>query len=139
MSRNAARAFIAGGFGVAVGLAVAVDLGVALVADSIVGLGFVATGGGEFNGGEPALEPGADGEQATVRTSRESAAKARRIPRPYVAQSMRVVSEVASAAVRGAGSSCRRRLGASTGGRPADGEASGAIDALVIRAPRRLA
>ena len=39
----------------------------------------------EAMGDEPASGPGADGEQSTVRTRRESAAAARRIPRPYVA------------------------------------------------------
>jgi hypothetical protein len=61
-------------------VAVAVALGDA--ADGLVlGTGDVAPSAGEEVVGE---ELGADGEQATVRTRSESAAMARRIPRPYV-------------------------------------------------------
>jgi hypothetical protein len=63
-----------------VGVAIAVALG-----DAAEGLVLVA---GEVGGsaGEDVVgeEPGADGEQATARTRRESAATARRISRPYV-------------------------------------------------------
>ena len=88
MSRNAARAFIVGGFGVALGLGAVVDLGVALAAllgDPAAGLAFVAAGVPVPTGEEPASGSGADGEQATVRTKSESPAAARRIHRPYVA------------------------------------------------------
>jgi len=88
MSRNAARAFIVGGFGVALGLGAVVDLGVALavlLGDPAAGPAFVAAGVPVPMGDEPASGPGADGEQATVRTKSESPAAARRIHRPYVA------------------------------------------------------
>ncbi|HET8915142.1 MAG TPA: hypothetical protein VFM91_05505, partial [Propionibacteriaceae bacterium] len=88
MSRNAARAFIVGGFGVALGLGAVVDLGAALavlLGDPAAGLAFVAAAVPVSMGDEPASGPGADGEQATVRTKSESPAAARRIHRPYVA------------------------------------------------------
>jgi hypothetical protein len=91
MSRNAARAFIAGGLGVALGFGV--DLGVALavlLADPAAGLDSVVAGVPESMGDEPASGAGADGEQAKVRARRESAAAARRIPRPYVASGPRL-------------------------------------------------
>jgi hypothetical protein len=83
MSRNAARAFMAGGLGVVVGFGVVVGVGLAArVAgpDAVL----VATGVLEASGDELASEPVADGEQATVRARSRGAAAARRISRPYV-------------------------------------------------------
>ena len=81
MSRSAARAFMAGR-GVALGLGVAIAVALGDAADGLVlGTSDVAPSAGEEVVGE---EPGADGEQAAVRTRSESAAMARRIPRPYV-------------------------------------------------------
>ena len=88
MSRNAARAFITGGFGVALGFGLEVDLGAALavlLGDPAAGLTVVSAGGLEPMGDGPVSAPGADGEQATVTTRSESPAAARRIPRHYVA------------------------------------------------------
>src|SRR5215211_6165352 len=86
MSRSAARASIVG-FGAAVGL-VAVGLGVAgAVGVGAAGVGCALAGGAVRSSTveEPAEgEPGA-GEQPKVRRARQSAAQARRIPRPYVA------------------------------------------------------
>jgi hypothetical protein len=69
------------GFGVALGVGVAIAVSLGDAAERLVlGGGDVARSGEEVVG----EEPGADGEQATVRSRRESAAMARRIPRPYV-------------------------------------------------------
>ena len=79
MSRSAARAFMAGrGVALGVGVAIAVGLG---DAGLVLGRGAVGRSAGEEVVGE---EPGTDGEQPTVKTRRESAAMARRIPRHYV-------------------------------------------------------
>ena len=81
MSRNAAPAFMVGR-GVALGVGVAVTVALGDAADGLVlGTGDVGRSAGEEVMGE---EPGVDGEQAAVRTRRESAAMARRISRPYV-------------------------------------------------------
>jgi hypothetical protein len=81
MSWSAARAFMAGR-GVALGVGVALACALGKAAEGLVlGTGFVGPSTGEeVVGGES----GADGVHATVRTRRDSAAIARRIPRLYV-------------------------------------------------------
>jgi hypothetical protein len=69
------------GRGVALGVGVVVTVALGKSADGLVlGIGDVGRSAGEVMG----EEPGADGEQAAVRTRRESAAMPRRISRPYV-------------------------------------------------------